>query len=73
MKTFRIGFNFAANVLPTSPPGSASLPLYTGLTANYAGLYQINFVVPSPPAGLPACASDWAAQCENSTLGAFVR
>lgn len=55
VETFRIGFNFAGNVLPSSPPGSAPAPLYTGLTPNYAGLYQINFVVPSPPAGLPAC------------------
>jgi len=43
------------------PNASASLPIQTlqpvfaGLTPTEVGLYQINFTVPSPPAGTPNC------------------
>jgi len=52
---FSMQFNYLANALPARPTGSQA-PLFTGATAGYAGLYQINFVVPALPAGTPACA-----------------
>jgi hypothetical protein len=39
-----------------APPG----PVFVGLTPNFVGLYQINFVVQSPPAGLLPCARSLA-------------
>jgi uncharacterized protein (TIGR03437 family) len=66
--TFGIDFNYRANALatkpgaagvPTASPLTAS-PLFTGATKGYVGLYQINFIVPPPPAGLPPCV-DFAA------------
>jgi uncharacterized protein (TIGR03437 family) len=30
-------------------------PLYSGLVPGYVGLYQINFIVPPPPAGTQSC------------------
>jgi uncharacterized protein (TIGR03437 family) len=56
-QTFRMGFDFEANASPSGPPSTAPAPLYAGLTPGYPGLYQINFVVPSIPAGLPPCNS----------------
>lgn len=50
-----MGFNFQADAPPSAPPSLAPPPVYAGLTPNYPGLYQINFVVPSIPAGLPPC------------------
>jgi len=60
--SFMLNFDFQPNVPPTpgvmlinkwfvAPPG----PIFVGLTPNFVGLYQINFVVQSPPAGLPPC------------------
>jgi len=69
VETFRLGFNFAADVLPSSPPEAAPAPLYSGLTPNYAGLYQINFVVPSPPAGSQPCGDSVSANLTVSVGG----
>jgi uncharacterized protein (TIGR03437 family) len=50
-----------AGPIPSSPsirPATDGLPpgpLFSGLVAGYVGLYQINFVVPQPPAGMLAC------------------
>ena len=52
------------NFNPNAPPGplapaSATMivdqAIFAGLTPGFAGLYQVNFRVPMPPAGTPAC------------------
>jgi len=58
LTTFGIDFNYRANALATKP-GAAGVPtaspLFSGATKGYVGLYQINFIVPPPPAGLVPC------------------
>jgi uncharacterized protein (TIGR03437 family) len=53
---FSLQFNYVPNALPARPTGTQH-PLFAGSTTGYAGLYQVNFVVPSPPVGTPACAA----------------
>jgi len=71
-ETFRLSFNFEANALPSAPPLSqvnpAPIPLFTGLTPGYPGLYQINFVVPNMPAGSRACGSGQGLDLVNTNL-----
>jgi uncharacterized protein (TIGR03437 family) len=67
-ETFRIGFNFEPNAPPSAPPSLASPPLYSGLTPYFPGLYQINFVVPGIPAGLPPCGSYQGTNFVNTNL-----
>jgi hypothetical protein len=54
--SYKLTFSYTAIVFP--PPASAEpaiptplpqKPLYVGLVAGFVGLYQVNFVVPSPP------------------------
>jgi len=55
---FNLDFNYRANALATSPGAIGSTvtaPLFTGATKGFTGLYQINFVVPPPPAGTSPC------------------
>ena len=64
-ETFVLDFNFRPNALATQPMAPAAIPfllhtslyvpLYSGLAPGFVGLYQINFVVPQPPAGTQAC------------------
>jgi uncharacterized protein (TIGR03437 family) len=66
-ETFTLDFNFRPNALATKPmpppaipvllPTSPYFPLYSGLVPGYVGLYQINFIVPPPPANLQPCSS----------------
>ncbi|MGP0074596.1 MAG: hypothetical protein ACLPWF_21990 [Bryobacteraceae bacterium] len=60
---FGIDFNFRANALATMPGAigaSTGTPLFTGATKGYIGLYQINFIVPTPPVGLQPCVDNAA-------------
>lgn len=55
--TYNLDFNYRPNALATKPAPTAAVPLFAGATKGYIGLYQINFIVPPPPAGLQPCAS----------------
>jgi uncharacterized protein (TIGR03437 family) len=53
--TFNLDFNYRPNALATRPSPSGPVPLFAGATQGYVGLYQVNFIVPPPPAGLQPC------------------
>ncbi len=58
LTTFSIDFNYRVNALATQPGAvgaPVASPLFTGATKGYVGLYQINFIVPPPPAGIQGC------------------
>ena len=53
-------FDYRPNASPSAPMLNSSLttttqPVFAGLTPGQVGLYQINFVVPAPPAGTQVC------------------
>jgi uncharacterized protein (TIGR03437 family) len=70
-EVFILDFNFRPNALATQPmqppcscPASercpcptSPIPVYSGLTPGYVGLYQINFMVPPPPVDVQPCSS----------------
>jgi len=62
LETFSLDFNYTVNALAVRPyTGRPDVkppqPLFAGLAPGYAGLYQVNFVVPSDPLnGTPRCA-----------------
>ena len=56
----RILLNFTPNAPPARPATVSSTMIFdqavfAGLAPGFAGLYQVNFRVPEPPAGTPAC------------------
>jgi len=56
--SFNLDFNYRANALATDPGAvgaTVTTPLFAGATKGFVGLYQINFIVSPPPAGLPPC------------------
>jgi len=64
-ETFVLDFNFRPNALAAQPIVASAIPdmtpilpipLYSGLTPGFVGLYQINFTVPPSPEGTQACA-----------------
>jgi uncharacterized protein (TIGR03437 family) len=55
VSTFNLDFNYRPNTFATSPLPTAAIAPFTSATKGYIGLYQINFIVPAPPAGLQPC------------------
>ncbi len=62
-ETFLMDYNYKINALPSKPfagqPDSTipQHPLYAGLAPGFAGLYQVNFIVPPGPGnGIARCA-----------------
>ena len=61
--TFVIDYNYHPNALPSKPlvyPNTGEavpnlIPLYSGLTPAFVGLYQINFLVLNKPQAIPPC------------------
>jgi uncharacterized protein (TIGR03437 family) len=65
---FNLDFNYRANALATAPGtvgSTVTAPLFTGATKGFTGLYQINFIVPPPPAGISPCV-DFAVPAVNA-------
>ena len=57
VESFTLDFNFHPNALAAKPLSSQAIPLFTGLTPGYPGLYQINFIVPQLQSGALPCAT----------------
>jgi uncharacterized protein (TIGR03437 family) len=57
VSSFNLDFNYRPNALATDPLPTAAVAPFAGATQGYIGLYQINFIVPPPPAGLQPCTS----------------
>jgi uncharacterized protein (TIGR03437 family) len=76
-ETFYLDFNFRPNSLATKPilpagfGSTLPIPLYTGLVPGYAGLYQINLIVPPAPVVTQACSGNVVSNLTVSVGGLF--
>jgi len=72
---FQLSFNFAPNAPPwknliQQPAIVIGTPIFTGLTPGNVGLYQLNFIVPSPPIGTIPCAAEVFSNITLTVIGA---
>ncbi len=70
---FTLMFDWRANATPSrvfSPPPQPSSLIFAGLTPGAVGLYQVNFLVPSPPGPLLACGDVIQSNLTVNLLGA---
>jgi uncharacterized protein (TIGR03437 family) len=68
-------FDYRPNASPSMPVLNSSLtttaqPVFAGLTPSQVGLFQVNFVVPPPPAGTPLCGAPLASNLTISISAA---
>ncbi|MGA2594002.1 MAG: hypothetical protein ABSH32_29215 [Bryobacteraceae bacterium] len=79
VETFTLDFNFHSGALAskpqlsgtTAPLPSPPIPLFSGLTPGYPGLYQINFIVPTLQSGALPCAYGEPPPPGTASGGAF--
>jgi hypothetical protein len=61
LTTFVIDFNYHPNALAAKPSPPAWFvppgPTFAGATSGFAGVYQINFIVPPPPGNIEPCSN----------------
>jgi hypothetical protein len=70
-----LDFDFFPNAGPSKPnqrrdPGTPPVPVFAGLSPGSAGLYQVNFIVPTPPPGTPTCFGTVHSNLTVSVIGA---
>ncbi len=78
---FQLNFDYQPNAAPSRGVIGSGLPsacevtclpsplLFSGLTPNSVSLYQLNFIVPVPPQGTPACQPGIASNLTVTAVG----